>query len=807
MNSIAHIRESDKKIQTVEEHLLGVKALAESYGEKIGIRHIAGLAGMLHDMGKYTDSFRSYIWKAVYQPESAQKRGEVDHSTAGGKLLYDMYHKDTEDPFKKILAEIVGNAIISHHSYLQDFITPTLESKYLYRVRDKEISEFDLSKDCFFRYVMSEEEFNEYVNIALIELKTFMDRTPTQTMFLTKYIFSALIDADRTNTREFEDNRAGEEPLHHHSLFQSYYSKLMDKLNSYKSDETAGDHINKLRADMSEQCEKFAKKASGIYTLSIPTGGGKTLASLRYALKHAEMYHKQRIIYVVPFTTIIEQNAQEIRNILQDDSYILEHHSNVIHEKDIDDEGKEDEERESIMNTKQKLNLAQDNWDSPIVFTTLVQFLNVFYAKGNRNTRRLHNLSNAILIFDEVQKVPVHCISLFNETLNFLKKDAHSSVLLCTATQPALDYVKHRLEINLDGEIIDHLDDVTEQFKRVEIIDETATPMANGQLADWVLEKVANDRQNMLVILNTKTVVKDLYERVKGENLPVYHLSTSMCAAHRKQHLREVKDLLKAKIPFICVTTQLIESGVDVSFDCVVRSLAGLDSIAQAAGRCNRNGEHELKSVYVIDHAEEKLDKLKEIKEGKALSKRILIDIKNNPNEYGGRLLSREAMEFYFKRFFSTFNEELDYPILELGDKKMTDLLFYSQRNGYTRDYMVENGIRTLEFMNTNSYKTAADHFQVIDDSTTPVLAPYKEGKTLIVKLNSATHVEDLTGLLRKAQQYTVNLYPHEINKLIAEKGLETHLDGLVYELKEGWYSNEYGFDVKGEGELEFLIT
>ncbi|WP_059104782.1 CRISPR-associated helicase/endonuclease Cas3 [Shouchella shacheensis] len=800
MQSIAHIRESDKEIQTVKEHLLGVKGLAESYGKKLGIQHITGLAGLLHDVGKYTYEFRDYIERAVFHPELAPRRGSVDHSTAGGRVLYNLYHKDTTDPFQKILAEIVGNAIISHHSYLQDFIAPDLESNYLKRVRDKELCEFTTSMDCFFRYVMGEDEFYEYVGQALVELKEFMDKTPRQMMFLTKYIFSALIDADRTDTRRFEEDKT-EEELVDSPLFESYYGKLMDKLRTYKKDERSNHPINVLRADMSEQCDRFAENPSGIYTLSIPTGGGKTLASLRYALKHAQLHRKQRIIYVVPFTTIIEQNAKDVRDILQDDIHVLEHHSNVI-----ENERDEDEDEDGVITKKQKLKLARDNWDSPIIFTTMVQFLNVFYAKGNRNTRRLHNLSNAVLIFDEVQKVPVNCISLFNEALNFLKNDARSSVLLCTATQPALDYVNHRLEINPEGEIIDQLDDVMDQFKRVEIIDETTSPMTNEQLAEWILEKVADDQQSLLAILNTKTVVKDLYERLKGENLPTYHLSTSMCATHRKRHLREMKDLLKANIPFICVTSQLIEAGVDVSFDCVVRSLAGLDSIAQAAGRCNRHGEHELKNVYVIDHAEEKLDKLKEIKEGKALSKKILIDIKNDPNEYGGHLLSREAMEFYFKRFYHTFKEDLNYPILKLGDKKMTDLLFYSLKNGYTKDYVKENETGTLELMNTNSYRTAADHFHVIDDSTIPVLVPYKEGKNLIAELNSAAHIEDLTKLLQKAQQYTVNLYPHEFNKLTSEKGVEAHLDGLVYELKEGWYSNEYGVDLGGESELEIEL-
>lgn len=209
---------------------------------------------------------------------------------------------------------------------------------------------------------------------------------------------------------------------------------------------------------MSEQCEQFAKNPSGIYTLSIPTGGGKTLASLRYALKHAQLFNKKRIIYIVPYTTIIEQNAQEVREILEDYENVLEHHSNVIHE---DIGGSDDDYTIS----QKKLRLAKDNWDSPIVFSTMVQFLDTFYGYGGRNIRRLHDLSESIIIFDEVLKVPVHCISLFNQALNFLKSYCDSSIILCTATQLALDFVKHKLEINTDAEIINDIPDIIESFK------------------------------------------------------------------------------------------------------------------------------------------------------------------------------------------------------------------------------------------------------------------------------------------------------------------------------------------------------
>lgn len=797
MKYIAHIREKDKQIQTVEEHLLQVRNLAESYGEKINIKHLTGLAGVLHDLGKYTDTFRAYIVEAVNNPNSLPRRGSVDHSTAGGKLLYTLFHEKNIDRNKALVAEIVGNAIISHHSYLQDFLDPNLESKYLYRVRDKtakELDEFEMTKQYFFENVISEVDFHQYVNQAAAELESFLDQAPLEStekklMFLSKFIFSAIIDADRTNTRLFEENKVVEEAINYEALFTMYYERLMNKINSFPCNTT----INQLRAEMSDQCDKFAEKPSGIYTLSIPTGGGKTLASLRYALKHAKLYNKKHIIYVVPYTTIIEQNAAEIRKALMDDANILEHHSNVI--EDLDDN---DENQDGIMSMHQKLKLAKDNWDSPIILTTMVQFLNTFYAKGNRNTRRLHNLSESVIIFDEVQKVPISCVSLFNNALNFLKTYGHSSIILCTATQPALDFVEHKLDIPSKAEIITNLDNVIESFKRVEIIDRaTDETFTNEKLVEFIKSKMKKI-QSTLVILNTKSIVKDLYIRLKEqeEKIPIYHLSTSMCASHRNKILGEVRQHLTDGNQVICISTQLIEAGVDVSFDCVIRSLAGLDSIAQAAGRCNRHGEKELQHVYVIDHEEENLTYLKEIKVGKNVSKKILIDIKNNKENHGGHVLSRQAMERYFRVYYTEFEFDLDYFIPKL-ETNMIKLLTETKNNYSFHKAFCSKEKKPLPLFLANSYKTAADHFEVIDNLSTSVIVPYGKGKEIIADLNGQGTIEGLTKLLRKAQQFTINLYKFELEQLVQNNGIISYVDGNILALKDSAYSEEFGLNLE----------
>ncbi|KWX84996.1 CRISPR-associated protein Cas3 [Paenibacillus riograndensis] len=817
MEYIAHIRESDMKVQTVTEHLLEVRTLAEKYGKKIGIKYMAGLAGMLHDLGKYTEEFRNYIVQAVYHPAAPPSRGSVDHSTAGGKLLFERFHRVPADLSNKeahinkmILAEVVGNAILSHHSYLQDFLNPDSESNFLNRVQDKCLPEFERAKGSFFELVMNETEFHLYVDKAVEELSDYLkvdssSTTELKLMFLTKYVFSALIDADRTNTRCFEENQP--DPSYNpQQLFSAYYTKLMTKIDSFHNHKHAHSAINQLRQGMSEQCEQFAAEPSGIYTLSIPTGGGKTLASLRYALKHALLKEKKHIIYVVPYTTIIEQNANEIRSILKDDEHILEHHSNVVEE-----ETQDDEHEDGSLSIRQKLKLAKDNWDAPIIFTTMVQFLNVFYADGSRNIRRLHNLGESVIVFDEVQKVPVRCVSLFNQALNFLKTYAHSSIVLCTATQPELDYVRHKLEIEPEAEMIHNLDHVIEAFRRVEIVDRaTNEHFDNDTLTEFVITQM-REVSSVLVILNTKSVVQALYRSLNERNLsvPIYHLSTSMCAAHRNQILDKVKALLEDKEPVICISTQLIEAGVDVSFQCVIRSLAGLDSIAQAAGRCNRHGEDLIRQVYVIDHIEENLKHLKEIKIGKEISRKILIDLSRDASLHGGHILSIQAMEKYFKEFYTELATSLNYSIPKLGQEMTTLLSGPRKNNAYYQAYLSRHRAALPLFL-LNSYKTAAENFQVIDNLTTTVVVPFgegpEEGKDIIAELNGQQSIPDLTRLLRKAQQYTINIYSYEKDLLSKNGSLVAYLDGKILALKEGAYHHEYGLNLENDSPLDMYM-
>jgi CRISPR-associated endonuclease/helicase Cas3 len=805
MEYIAHIREKDGEIQTVQEHLKSVQQLCEKHGEKIGVKYLAGLSGLLHDLGKNTEDFKEYIQEAVANPGNPPRKGSVDHSTAGGKLLYDQFHNEQENTNGKIAVEWMAMCIISHHQGLRDFLSPDMSSGFLKRVVEKELDQYEGAVSSFFEAQISEEEFNHYFEKAKCEAKQMLDLIkdkklqPITASYLIKYMFSCLIDADRTNTRMFEENELVEQEFNSNTFFSESYAALMKKIASYNNAEDADHPINQLRREMSNQCEDFASNPSGIYTLSIPTGGGKTLASLRYALKHSIKFKKERIIYIVPYTTIIEQNAQEVRDILNNDKYILEHHSNVMKEKETTDE--------LYDLTAKKLNLAKDNWDNPIIFTTMVQFLNIFYSRGTRNVRRLHNLANSILIFDEVQSVPVKCTSLFNESLNFLSDYCNSSIVLCTATQPALDFVENKLNISTNAEMIRDLKNVSESFKRVDIIDKTTPQGLNATELKRFIEIEMQEVYSILIILNTKTAVRKLFEELNSRNdfedkdFKLFHLSTNMCPAHRKEVLKNVKKVLLTGEKVICLSTQLIEAGVDISFECVIRSLAGLDSIAQAAGRCNRHGKDEIRNVYIIKSADEVLTNLKEIKIGAEQTKRILEEFKVEPDVFGNDLLSPKAMSIYFQYYYNEIKLELKYPILEL-QKDLFDLL--NQNKDYYAAFKNKNGIKP-PIVSRQSFATAEKYFNVIDSPTTSVLVPYnEEAKNIILELNGEMNIKELGDLLKKAQQFTVNVFEHELKRLEKEGDIYFLLQGNILALRETAYTKEMGLDSKGEGSWSF---
>jgi CRISPR-associated endonuclease/helicase Cas3 len=785
---IAHFREKDGAEQSVRDHLRNTAELAAEFGKVMGLASCCYLAGLLHDLGKYSDDFQRYIRKAQQGDESA-KRGSVDHSTPGGKLINELCH-NSQNPAQALLAEIVGDSIISHHSGLglQNFVNPNGEgnyekpSDYLFRVCDKDIPDYEQLKARFFEDVCTSEELSDLIHKAEVEINEYLPPTSkVDFFFLTKFVYSCLIDADRTDTRRFADNVVGEELADNSGLLSEYF-KRFEEFNADFAHDTP---INRLRIEMSRQCFDFASKDTGSYTLSIPTGGGKTYSSLRFALRHSQLHGKQRIIYIVPFTTIIEQNAKDVEDALNDHENIIEHHSNIVREPVSS--GNTDD---AIIERKQ--DLLRDSWDAPIIFTTMVQFLDVVYGRGTRTVRRFHNLINSVLIFDEVQSVPINCTYMFSDALNFLAKLGKTTNVLCTATQPNFDELPIKLQLPEQHEMISNLKDVEEAFRRVEVNDKTKDGVWSiDELADFSNE-IIKQQDSLLIILNTKKAVRELFQSLKERHLSgvdLYHLSTSMCAAHRKDVLKTIKDDLadkNKKTKIICVTTQLIEAGVDISFQNVIRSVAGLDSIAQAAGRCNRNGEMSSGSVYLVKLPQdvESLCHLPTIKAGQNVTNIILRE-----GKYGNDLLKSEPIHEYYSDYFSRFKTEMRYR----PKGKTFDLVALT---AYPKSEWNRLNVRPHVAIHSSS-KTIAEYFQVIDSPTTSVIVPYKDGKNLIAELEKDHTLSEEYELLKKAQQYTVGIFDYEREKLHGNNAIYflPNSDKEILAAREEAYKDEYGLD------------
>lgn len=779
---IAHIRKSDFEEQSVQQHLEEVASLARRYGESVNLGALSELSGLLHDMGKFTIHFTNYLKKAVLENEIATEK--IDHSTAGAKYLFEEFHG--KNILQNLVVETVGIGILSHHAGMQNFVqTDLTESDYLRRVCSKTLPYYEEVVRNFESIPGNKEKVQLLVSESIAEIEGFLRAVKpygdlyTDLSLMQKLVFSCLIDADRTNTRCFEEAESVPDS-NFQSLFKEGYENLMKTVIRFRKSEKP---INQLRNEMSAECDIVALECSAIRTLSIPTGGGKTFASLRYALKHALEFNKSKIIYIVPYTTILEQNAQAVRDIIDRQDAVLEHHANVI-----DDTALDNETDFYDSDVHKKMQLGRDNWEYPIIFTTMVQFLDTFYQKGTRKGRRLHSLTNAVLVFDEVQTVPFQHQSLFSAAINFLQTVGKSSILLCTATQPALDRIDPAIRLPEKAEIVPDLVGAVKAFERVSI---TSKVESEGWGADKIAEfteDLLEENSSVLVILNTKTAVRNVYKLLKeNEDVFVVHLSTSMCPAHRKRKLEEIRERL-GKEKVICISTQLIEAGVDISFEAVVRSLAGLDSIAQAAGRCNRNAEKLRGNVYIVRAKDESLSKLPEIRIGGEVTENYIL---SNP-EFKGQLLGPKAIETYFSHFFEQAEREI-----QIAPKGLNHPL-YHLLNGKAA------AMQNPKTRSMGMFKTIEQYFEAIDSPTTAVIVPYEDGEKIIADLNDNHY--DLTLFnerIKQAQQYSVNLYQHELRKLSETGLIQPLFDGSIYCLKEKAYDLSYGVSLDGLAKVE----
>lgn len=799
MKFIARLCACSQTEQSVCEHLQEAAELCEKFAKKIDAEYAGRLIGLLHDFGKYSNEFQAYL------RGNEAKRGDVDHSTAGAQWIWQHCGKYGERGC--LIGQMLAVCLASHHGGLLDCLK--LDGKNGFHER---ISKDDGKTHLGECLTQADKKILEQLFDDGKEIKVFLNKFWPKVFSLigsekeskllkqfrlglfTRFLFSCLIDADRISSADFEHR----ENKRLRSAEQINWDIAIKRLEA-KQFQVRNEKVDAIRREISDQCRKRADDEQGIYTLSVPTGGGKTFASMRFALHHAKTHQLDRIIYIIPFTSIIEQNADEIRKALEQESdelpWVLEHHSNLIRERITEQEEQDEQSR--------YYDLATENWDSPIIFTTMVQFLETLFGGGTRSARRMHNLAKAVLIFDEIQTLPVKCFHLFCNAVQFLADHARTTAVLCTATQPLLNKLpyseKGQLVIPEGHELVDNMTAIFDQLKRVQIKNFVRKQgWSDGEIAELALKQIA-ENGNCLVIVNTKSWARKLYElcTASTDHQQVFHLSTNLCPAHRKKILTEVRQRLDAKLPTLCISTQLIEAGVDVDFNSVIRFLAGLDSIAQAAGRCNRNGNLQHGEVFVVNPQEESINRLEDIKIGRDKALRIFCEKQEDD------LLNPETMSLYFKYYLHERAKDMCYPL----DKKQID------RDDTLLNLLGDNHLNNNWHENTlllqQPFKAAGRIFQAIDAPTQSVLVPHDdEGKRIIGELCASYHAAEVYKLLRKAQQYSINIFPDVWRRLQAAGAIyPAHEDLEIYCLHEQYYSENFGLSEDGSGRMTCKST
>ena len=712
MEYIAHLNE--EHTQTLKDHLCGTAELAGYFAGRFGKADWGYACGMLHDIGKYSLAFQDKI--------KNNSNRQVDHSTAGAKACFE----------KGGMYSFMSYCIAGHHSGLPDYGSssdpgnaPTLQGR-----KKKHIEDCDAYKS----------------EIHIPEIKTLPfdpQNSPDPDFSLSVFIrmlYSCLVDADFLDTEYFmkegrTQRETGEEP-----------SVLLEKLKKHVAGWLLNEDtetVNGRRTEILRHCFECGHKERGIFQLTVPTGGGKTIASLAFALQHAVENQMDRVIYVIPYTSIIEQNAEVFREILGEQN-VLENHYNVDYES-----------TEEL----KPMQLASENWDKPVVVTTNVQFFESLFANKSSKCRKLHNIANSVIIFDEAQMLPTDylkpCIAVMEE----LAANFGSSIVLCTATQPALSpFFQRKMPVT---ELCPRVEEQFRFFERV-------TFQNVGTISeDELIEKLQKEEQ-ALCIVNTKKRAQRLYQKMKGEG--VFHLSTAMYPKHRRRVLDKIRQLVKDGKRCILISTSLVEAGVDLDFCTVYRQLAGVDSMIQAAGRCNREGKRAAQDsfAYLFQFEE------KEYVPGQQLQ----IDVSKMLLSEGEDISSLHGIEKYFEALYHFRGDSLD--------KKKIFEEFKDKRYNFAK---------------------AAKEFKLIEENTLTVfISREEEAEELLWQIKHQGYTK--SGM-RKAGQYCVQLYENDIEKLRGAGMLRQVPGGIenFYELVDsGQYSEEMGLDLGVEFGMAVLM-
>ncbi|OGW72418.1 MAG: hypothetical protein A2Y02_01190 [Omnitrophica bacterium GWA2_52_12] len=727
---IAHVRQNPDGSFTTHDlldHLKGTAALAGQFAKNFKAEEWACLAGLWHDLGKYSEEFQNMIrGKSGLDAHIETQAGRVDHSTAGAQHAFS---QNTEAG--KLLAYLIAG----HHAGLANGAgNPLTERSCLAaRLRNDGIPEWkSFSPDSILKQTMPSKLPFQLSDQGAIELSVFI-----------RMLFSSLVDADFLDTEKFMDSereklRGGYPSLTELSL---EFLKNLDRLQQSVPES----EVNLVRGNVLADCLSAADKDAGFFSLTVPTGGGKTLSSMAFALKHALKHGLERVIYVIPYTSIIEQNADVFRKYFGIHSEsVLEHHSNF------------DPRKETA-----RSRIASENWDAPVIVTTNVQFFESLYANRPSACRKLHRLATSVIILDEAQMLPVELLRPCLESLRELVKHYGTSIVLCTATQPALlkeDEFPDGLEKKDVREIISDPVRLYSKLQRVraEFV---------GKLSDDEIVKKMLACDQSLCILNLKEHAKELFFKIKDQP-GAFHLSAGMCPAHRREVLSEIRDSLKSGRVCRVVSTQVVEAGVDLDFPVVLRAMAGLDSIAQAAGRCNREGRL---SGYgqVIIFETEKIPRYVRIGTEETMG----VIRRNGDSD----ILGLKAVHDFFQQYYWRRSDQLDA-------KRILDQL--------------EQGRLNLDF----PFKDIAQMFQMIPGRTVSVIVPWNKGaESLIQTLRYAPDGKVSTRLLQP-YSVSVHLYGKEPEEKLAALPIEILHDRFHVLTDMNFYDKETGLNFEGQG-------
>lgn len=706
MKYLAHRDQNSAREQSLIDHLKETAELAGQYAEVFGAYRWGYCAGLLHDTGKYSQEFQRRIRGSEEQ---------VDHATAGAQLCYE----------KRGYYSLLSYCIAGHHVGLSDTGTrndgsniPTLFGRLKKRIPDYSA-------------------YKEEVQIPQLMEPPFAIQNRKEVGFasamLIRMIYSCLTDADFLNTETFMNK--GMTERNRGDSISVLYEKCMSGISDWLKNEDRNT-INGRRTEILKHCLEMASKERGMFRLTVPTGGGKTMASLAFALKHAAEHGMDRIIYVIPYTSIIEQTAGIFAEKLGQKN-VLEHHCNVDH---------------TVSDELKSMQLAAENWDKPVVVTTNVQFFESMFSNRSSKCRKLHNVANSVIVFDEAQMLPADYLKPCIAVMEQLIRHYRSSVVLCTATQPALQNL-----FSEDIEFKELCPKVAEQFaffKRAKIQD-------LGRISGEGLTERLGKEYSALCIFNTKKTTQNMYRELVGEG--VYHLSTAMYPVHRKRVLAEIRKRLADKKRCIVLSTSLVEAGVDLDFHTVYRQLAGVDSVIQAAGRCNREGERSLdeSNTYIFQLQEREF--MPGQRQQMQVTEELLID--------GKKLDDLETIQKYFEELFYLKRESLD-------KKKILEMF------------------QPMQF----EFAHAAKAFKMIENNTVTILIPIEERGKEIAEQFRLGMVNQ--ALMREASQYCVNIYAQKAEELCGAgiiAAISAELEDFFVLISEEQYGEDTGLNLNIE--------